>query len=485
MARARWAADTEADLEVIAPPGWDALPRQEVRSLSVAARTVIAAVVALACTLAGDVYALYRITSIDGAERLTGHLAEAQALERMRGQADQELRLGAMFPEDIATYETAVKALGDEHADRVRALAARVRGVSSIDSTVRRARRELAAALTEQERSIRSEIEHNGTLFDTLAEEFEEAIAAVERTRVRWGLDAPAALPRPFSSIEPTLAQWRKLLDVPSNLRLVVAGDDLTVVDLDSGAERVLSGDGGVDRVFGPWAVIMGRDGEELVDMVEGRVTPLGSSYLVPGPDGTTAWLLNEERAEAVEVRLPNSPTGARFDGWLIGDTGRHLVAFEGNEYSELPKVVLHDRVTQQVLRRLGDVNLLNVGRDALAWTDSVGALHVLSGAVERVVHFPDGHLADNVTFSPDGRTAAVTTNSNFAAAQVWLVPAGSAPQAVHAIRTAQYYALHWSPQGEWVVAGDGRRYYAISMADRSVHRIRMRADNNMVGLAP
>lgn len=486
MARARWAADMEADLEVIAPPGWDVVPRGEPRTLSATARATIAAVVVVACTLAGDVYAVYRITSIKAAERLTGHLAEAQALERMRGQADQELRTRAMFPEDLNAYTGAVKALGNEHADRVTALADRAGDVSSVDTAVRRARRELVSALDAQARSIRSEIEHNGTLYDTLADEFEEAVAAVERARVRWGLDAPTAAPRPFASIEPTLAQWRKLIDVPSGLRLVLADDDLTIVDLDSGAERVLSGDGGVDRVFGPWAVIAGRDGEVLVDLVEGRITPLGSAYLVPGPDGTTAWLLNEDPAEAVEVRLPNSPTGARFDGWPIGDSGRHLVVFDGDAFTETPDVVLHDRATHAVARRLGPVNLLGVGPDALAWTDGVGALHLLTGGVERVVQFPDGHLADSVSFSPDGKTAAVTTNLDFATAHVWLVRDGAEPQRLHAINSARYYALHWAPDGDWLVAGDGRRHYAISIADLSVHRIRMRSGvNAVVGLAP
>lgn len=475
----------EADLEVIAPPGWEAVPRRQVRTLSLQARAAIAAAVVLAGTLAGDVYAAYRITSVRAAERLTAHLAEAQALERLRSEADQELRVRAMFPEDIASYNVAVKALGAEHADRVAALVERVRGVRSVDDAVGTARRELASALGAQERSIRSEIEHYGTLYDTLAEEFEDAVNAVERARRRWGIEAHAASLQPFASIEPTLAQWRKLVDVPTGIRLVLVDNDLTVVDLDTGVERTLSESSDVGRVFGHWGVLLGDQETKLVDLRDGSITDLGMSHLVPGPDGTTGWLMDEHGVTAVEVRLPDSPTGKRFDGWLVGDSGRHLVVFQGDAH-ERPNLVLHDPSTHAVVRRLDDADLLGVGRDAVAWSDRAGRLHLLTGGAERVIEFPDGHMADNVAFSPDGKTAAVTTNIDFAAAQVWLVPDGAAPQAVHAISTARYYSLSWAPRGDWLVAGDGRRYYAVSAADRTVHRIRMRSGvNAVVGVAP
>lgn len=475
----------EADLEVIALPGWDAVPRGRSWDRTLKAMVALAALVV--ATLAGDAYAIYRGTSVQAAEQLGAVLAEARALEKLRNDADLELRLKALFPDDQRAYGDAVQALGREHAARLNTLAKRARGIVALDGAVRKGRAALVEALQGQEKSIRAEVDRHGTLYDTLADAFPEAGEAVAAARRRWGVSgSSAAAPKPFASIEPTLREWRKPLDVPSGLRIVVSNDDVVEIDLDTGAERVLSGQAAAGHVIGHWLQIFGDTDSTLLDMRTGVETSLGERYLVPTPGGVTGWLSDFDGESAVEVTLPDAPTGKEFRGVLAGDTGTMLVAYEGFSES-LAEVALYDRATHRLVRRLGSVEPMRIGKDALAWRGGDGELHLLTGRAERVIDFPDDHYASDVAFTPDGKTAAVSTSRDPGTATLWLVPEGATTaQEVWTQSPSSFYDLHWSPRGDWLVFMQGRRSQALSMADRSVHRIRVRTEGfGVLGVAP
>lgn len=484
MARGQRGAEAEPDLEPIAPPGWPDVPRHEPQALSRQTRAVIALFLAIAGTLGADAYGVHHITSVRAAESLVEHLATAQALERMRGRADQELRLQAMFPDDLAAYNEAVQALGHEHAKRVADLAGRVEDVGSIDSTVRRARAQLAEALNGQVRSILEEIKHNGTIYDTLGEEWPQAVEAVQAAGRRWGVATARAAPAEFKSIAAVLAQWRRPIDVATGgLRLVLAGDDLRTIDLDSGETRTLASrrfQGGYQ--IGQWVLAAEEDNNWFVfDLKSGESTPVAADWFILGGDGTTVWAVRDEET-AVELRLPATPTGARFDGRLAADTGRHLAVVDGVvEFGGGPPgFVLLDRATRKVVQRVDDGFIMGTGRDALAYVDGEERLHLLMAGDDRVVDVGDSGIG-NVVFTPDGKTAAIGTFSQDGAGRVFIVGEGAPPRELAGLARSPFHVLEWAANGNWLLVSDSRRTSLIDMSDGSIHRIRLRTGNDQI----
>jgi len=257
-----------------------------------------------------------------------------------------------------------------------------------------------------------------------------------------------------------------------TGLRVLVGGAELAVVDLDSGrrgavtavtsglrAHTLLARGGDVYASRSPAC----RGGETVGYRVDasGRPHRLGTGRVVAG--GAGAWLVDEHDADGVVLRDADGPVRLPRGVVPVGVAASTVVA------TRVPRIVLVDPDTGDVVRRVGTGVVRAVGGDTVVWSGrdcaedgprDRCALHVtrLDGGRRDVVHrLPVGRVpvGEGVLSDDGGHVAFELTDRGRRRAEVAVLEVGSSRLSVVPglrLPPKPSVGLAFSPGARWLV---------------------------------
>ncbi|MDQ1438200.1 MAG: hypothetical protein QOK43_1829 [Acidimicrobiaceae bacterium] len=509
----------EGELEPLTPEGWAADPaaagardsrrpgrlsrpsRQSV-VLSVVAAVLVLVVVGTAKAYMGQARSAVRTLEQDRA--LATRLTEAREAEANR------LLSIVVNADDLPMAQSAVRALLVEHRAKALALAHRAQRVRVVDHGVRGLRSAVVGALVRDAHDLDHYAkEQDPPTQPVLGHAFPYADGILAKQLRRWHL-RPESVPPPrptLHSADAARAQLSRWVDKPNGARLLVAEDNgLALLDVDQSKRT--------EVYQTSWRAVAGRSFAAVVE--GGRVTvidvdhpspPAGSvplnasdddAVLVPSADGLTVLVQPFGGGRVVQVGAdgtqPRPAWPASMEhGRLLADAGTALVwapvppdiDFRFLADAIPTTIVVSDKATGRIVRRLTVSELLAASQAGLAWRDRNGRLRVtdVAGHDLGVPDRGSRSVPVRAAFSPDGRTLAVLWD-DLGRGGIDLIALGSAPavRSTVAVSPTQVHDLRWTVRSDLLFLGANNRCGFVPRDGHDITWLRLRGNCSIVG---
>jgi hypothetical protein len=503
-------APHDPDLEPLAPEGWDGPPprlagpsgaagsmppkRQPLRFTPKLIGFVAGVLVA------ASAFALYASVAVSGVRALEHDFGVAKLLDDDRVSMANRIAANVVNEDDIAISTEANRALMREHQARALALAHHAAKVRAVDPGVRKLRDAVVGALLRDEHDLShyADAPQPQTSVE-LGRGYAYADRLLERSRKQWHLgDGRPASARPPRAGELALAHLRQWSDEQLGTRFLALGfDGLHLFDVDQHTDSFLSNVLGFDSVVGR-GFVAGVDNDRLafIDLPTGTAhsAPLGfdGGRVVVSASGDTVWV-QEPFGGPVTERDPSgtavgAPVAAR--GTLLSDVGGMLLWNPDTLPPEgvptdfpVTNLLLTDRATGRVVRRMAFEAFLASSRRGLAWRDVAGLLHVsdLAGHELDVPQVPES-IPTEAAFSPDGQRLAVLWQPS-GPSRLQMIDLGTGLATGPVAAEAADGSLRWSPDGELIFFRNSVRFGYLRPYESRVHMLRLRQRGELLAV--